>query len=368
MPDHPHGVLILGSTGSIGRQTIEVLQSHPDRFRCVGLVAGRDTETLAAQAAALGVSETGLGAEAAERMARDLDADIVVNAVMGSVGLRASLAALETGKRLALANKESLIAGGELCLAAARRGGGEIVPVDSEHAALAQALEGRRPESIRRIIITASGGPFRTRPDLSDVTPDEALAHPTWNMGPKITIDSATLMNKGLEVIEAHFLFGLSYDQIDVLVHPQSVVHGIVEFRDSSVLMQAGPADMRVPIAQALAGAGELSPGFSALDLAATSRLDFESVDDKRFPSLGLAYSAGRAGGTHPAAMNAANEEAVAAFLEGRCGFMDIPRVVAGVLEGHEPGNADDLASVLEVDERSRREAAALLLAVGESV
>lgn len=368
MPREAKGVLILGSTGSIGRQTIEVLQSHPDLFRCVGLVAGRDEEGLAAQAEALGVQATGLGADAAESMARDTEADIVVNAVVGSAGLKASIAALESGRVLALANKESLVAGGELCLAAARRGGGRIVPVDSEHAALAQALAGTDPAHVERIIITASGGPFRERMDLSSVTPEEALAHPTWSMGPKITIDSATLMNKGLEVIEAHYLFGLPYDSIDVLVHAQSVVHGIVELKDGSMLWQAGPADMRVPISGALGGAGRLEPAWSRLDIAAVGTLTFEPVDEARFPALGLAYQAGRAGQTYPAALNAANEVAVEAFLAGRCHFTDIARVVADVLDTHEPGNADDLDSVLHFDESSRRAAAERLASVGESV
>ena len=368
VPQDPQGVLILGSTGSIGRQTIEVVQSHPELFRCVGLVAGSDDAALADQAERLGVSDTGLGSEAAERMAGETDAEIVVNAVVGSAGLRASVAALEAGKTLALANKESLVAGGELCLDAARRGGGRIVAVDSEHAALAHALEGHARDHVERIVITASGGPFRQRTDLSEVTPSEALAHPTWNMGPKISIDSATLMNKGLEVIEAHFLFGFDYGQIDVLVHAQSVVHAIVEFKDGSMIGQAGPADMRVPISQALGGPGALTPPWSRLDVAGVATLTFEPVDLARFPSLDLAYQAGKAGGTYPAALNAANEVAVAAFLDGRCRFTDIPHVVADVLDLHEPGNAGDLESVLDIDESSRRAAAKRVASVGESV
>ena len=368
MQQAPEGVLVLGSTGSIGRQTIEVLQAHPDLFRCVGLVAGTDEAALSDQAEMLGVSETGLGSEAAERLARDSEADIVVNAVVGSAGLKASIATLESGKTLALANKESLVAGGELCLAAARRGGGRILPIDSEHAALAQALAGRTRADVERLIITASGGPFRQRADLEGVTPEEALAHPTWNMGPKISIDSATLMNKGLEVIEAHYLFGFPYEQIDVLVHAQSVIHGIVEMKDGSMIWQAGPPDMRIAIGQALSGAGELAPAWSRLDIEQVGTLTFEAVDHERFPALGLAYRAGRAGRTYTAALNAANEVAVAAFLEGRCRFVDIAAIVADVLDRHEPGNADDLDSVLHVDESSRRAAAERVASVGESV
>jgi 1-deoxy-D-xylulose-5-phosphate reductoisomerase len=350
----PKGIAILGSTGSIGRQTVEVVRAHPDLFEVVALVAGTDSEALAAQATELGVKRTGLGRAAALEMATGDDADIVVNAIVGAAGLEASVAALEAGKRLALANKESLVAGGEVCLAAARRGGGQIVAVDSEHAALNQCLAGRDPSEVERIVITASGGPFRKRLDLKNVTPSEALRHPTWEMGPKITVDSATLMNKGLEVIEAHFLFGLGYEQIDTVIHPQSIVHGIVEFIDGSTTMQAGPADMRIPIAAALSHPARLGPPFSSIDPADLGSLTFEPVDHARFPSLGLAFEAGRAGETYPAALNAANEVAVAAFLDGTLGFTGIPDVVQQVLDRHETRDPHDLDSVLGADRDAR--------------
>lgn len=354
-------IAILGSTGSIGRQAISVIEANPDRFEVVGLVAGSDGEALARQAELLGVTDTGLGGDAAAEMAATTSAETILNAVVGAAGLRASVAALSSGKRLALANKESLVAGGEVCLAAARRGGGEIVPVDSEHAALAQCLEGRRDDEVTRAILTASGGPFRERTDLSEVTPSEALAHPTWNMGPKITVDSATMMNKGLEVIEAHFLFGFDYDDIDVLVHPQSIVHALVELADGSMMMQAAPADMRIPIAAALGAPERLGPAWSTLDLASLPPLQFEGVDDSRFPAVALAYEAGRVGGTLAAVLNAANEVAVAAFLAGDLRFTDITRVAERVLEQHEPEGADGLDAVLAADHWARGAAEKLI-------
>ena len=347
-------VVILGSTGSIGRQALDVVRSHPDLFEVVGLVAGTDRETLDRQAGAFGVARTGLGGDEAEAMASLEGADVVLNAVVGAAGLRASIAALEAGKTLALANKESLVAGGRACLAAAERGGGTIVPVDSEHAALAQCLEGRDRATVTKLVLTASGGPFREREDLSGVTVDDALAHPTWSMGPKITIDCATLMNKGLEVIEAHYLFGFDYDHIDVVVHPQSVVHGAIEMNDGSLLLQAGPTDMRVPILAALSAPDRVGPPVATLDLAATGTLTFEPVDLQRFPALGLAYAAGREGRSLPAALNAANEEAVTAFLARKIGFSSIARVSTEVLGAHEPREVDDLAAVLEVDAEAR--------------
>ena len=349
-------VVILGSTGSIGRQALDVVRAHPDRFEVIGLVAGADGDLLERQAAELGVGRTGLGADAAIEMASLDDADVVLNAIVGVAGLRASVAALGAGKTLALANKESLVAGGEACLAAAGAGGGRIIPVDSEHAALAQCLAGRDGDDVRRLVLTASGGPFRTRADLSGVTKDEALAHPTWSMGPKITIDSATLMNKGLEVIEAHHLFGFAYDDIDVLVHPQSVVHGIVELRDGSMIMHAAPPDMRIPIASALADE-VLASEWDALDLTKISQLDFEPLDRAKWRAVDLAYEAGRKGRSYPAALNAANEVAVRAFLDERIAFTDIISIVEEVAAAHVPRDAATVEAVLAADEDARAHA-----------
>lgn len=356
-------VVILGSTGSIGRQALDVVRSHPDRFRVVGLAAGGDRDNLDRQAVEFGVGCAVLGTEAAIDLAADPEADVVLNAIVGAAGLRASLAALGAGTTLALANKESLVAGGELCLAAARRSGARIVPVDSEHWALSQCLEGRDRAGIERIVLTASGGPFRTRALLDDVTPSEALAHPTWAMGPKISIDSATLMNKGLEVVEAHHLFGFDFDDIGVVVHPQSIVHGIVELTDSSLLLQAGPTDMRIPIQGALADPDRLPPPGARLDLEKLGALDFEPVDDERFPALRLAYEAGRLGATYPAALNAANEEAVGAFLSGLLAFVAIPAVVEAVVSGHRPGDPLELDDVLEADADARASARGIIRA-----
>ena len=353
---------ILGSTGSIGRQALDVVRAEPGRFEVVALAAGRDGEALAAQCDEFGVARSGIGERAATELACIPEAGVVLNAIVGAAGLRASLAALEAGKTLALANKESLVAGGELCLRAARASGARLVPVDSEHAAIAQCLKGRAVADVERIVLTASGGPFRTRSDLSSVTVDEALAHPTWSMGPKITIDSATLMNKGLEVIEARFLFGLDYDRIGVVVHPQSVVHGIVEMRDGSSLLQAAPADMRIPIRAALTGteAGERRP----IALAEVSSLDFEELDHERFPAVGLAVEAGRRGKSYPAVLNAANETAVEAFLSAEIGFTDIVPTVERVLDRHDGSEAGNLEVLLEVDAWARRETTALMRGV----
>jgi 1-deoxy-D-xylulose-5-phosphate reductoisomerase len=356
-------VAILGCTGSIGRQALDVVRAHPDRFSVTALCAGSDGSRLEALAAELGVDHIGLGARAAADLAARDDVDVVLNGVVGAAGLAASLAALESGKTLALANKESLVAAGELCLAAARRGGGRMVPVDSEHAALAQCLGGVGRADVSRIVLTASGGPFRTRPALDGVTPADALAHPTWNMGPKITVDSATLMNKGLEVIEAHHLFGLPYASVAVVVHPQSVVHGIVELRDGSVLMQAAVADMRLPIAAALSYPARPPCGVPAVDLSRVGSLTFEEVDGARFPALALAYDAGRRGGSWPAALNAANEEAVQAFLAGAIAFTAIPAVVEDVLAGHDGAGVESLDDVLAVNARARDAARAAIAA-----
>jgi 1-deoxy-D-xylulose-5-phosphate reductoisomerase len=347
-------IVILGSTGSIGRQALDVVRSHRDRFQVIGLATGTDRAALAGQAAEFGVTATAVGTDGAVDLAAHPDADVVLNAIVGAAGLRASLAALRAGIDLALANKESLVAGGELCLAAARRSGARIIPVDSEHWALTQCLEGRDRSSVRRIVLTASGGPFRTQLVLDDVTPEEALAHPTWAMGPKITIDSATLMNKGLEVIEAHFLFGFDFEHIGIVVHPQSIVHGIVENADGSMLLQAAPTDMRIPIRAALAHPDHVAAPAEGLDLGAVGSLTFEGVDHDRFPAVSLAYEAGRQGATYPAALNAANEEAVGAFLSGLLSFVGISHVIEATLSGHRPGDPLDLDDVLEADAAAR--------------
>ena len=317
-------------------------------------MAGSDSAALEAQVASTGVALHGLGSEAAVGWPRDEDADIVVNAVVGAAGLRASIAALEAGKRLALANKESLVAGGEVCLAAAASGNGEIVPVDSEHAALAQCLFEQDIAEVERIVLTASGGPFRQRHDLSAVTPEDALAHPTWRWGGRSPIDSATLMNKGLEVIEAHYLFTFDYDRIDVIVHPQSVVHGMVELNDGSMMMQAAPADMRIPIQAALAWPERIAPAFSRLDPTEVGTLEFEPVDHERFPSLSFAYKAGEAGPHLPGRHERGERDRRAAFLEQRIAFQDIPRIVESSSTSTTPQAATELESVMEVDEWAR--------------
>jgi 1-deoxy-D-xylulose-5-phosphate reductoisomerase len=350
-------VVILGSTGSIGRQALDVITAHPGRWNVLGLVAGTDEHALRRQVDETGTRHSGLGEDAAVDLAALPEADVVLNAIVGAAGLRASVAALEAGKVLALANKESLVAGGEICLQAARRGHGSIVPVDSEHAAIGQCLEARVGESVKRIVLTASGGPFLNRKDLTDVTPSEALAHPTWSMGPKITVDCATMMNKGLEVIEAHHLFGVDYERVDVLVHPQSTVHGIVEFVDGSMLMQAAPTDMRIPIQAALSHPALLQSPFEKVDLSRVGALQFEELDLDRWPCIGLAYEAGRRGQTYPAVLNAANEEAVGRFLANELPFAAIPSVVEQVLLRHDGVDASSLEAVFAADEWARAEA-----------
>ena len=349
-PDRRRRVVVLGCTGSVGRQALDVIAAHPNELELIGVAAGRNETEARALGARFGVDRVEIGTEGAVALAADAAADVVLNAIVGAAGLRASVAALAEGKDLALANKESLVAGGRVCLTAAAEGGGRILPVDSEHAAIAQCLQGVAADEVERILLTASGGPFRTRHNLDSVTPQEALAHPTWDMGPKITIDSATMMNKGLEIVEAHFLFGLEFDRIDVVVHPESVVHGIVEFRDGSCLMQAAPTDMRVPIQAALTGGSRLPANVKRLDFAALERLNFERVDVDRFPSVQLARDAGRRAGGRPAVLNAANEEAVGAFLEGAVGFTEIPKVVESTLAAHKPVAEEDLETILEID------------------
>ncbi|HEX2293976.1 MAG TPA: 1-deoxy-D-xylulose-5-phosphate reductoisomerase [Actinomycetota bacterium] len=364
MTSHRRRVVILGSTGSIGRQALDVAAQHPDLLEVVGLVAGSDEDALGAQVRETGAAHHGLGRKAAAELAAHDDADVVLNAIVGCAGLEASVAALRAGKELALANKESLVAGGRVCLDAAAAGGGTLVPVDSEHAALAQCLARCDRKDVARITLTASGGPFRTRGDLGSVTREEALAHPTWSMGPKVTIDSATLMNKGLEVIEARWLFGFGYDDIAIIVHPQSVVHGMVELRDSTLLLQAAPTDMRIPIQAAILGDRRVAGGYESLDLAKVGSLDFEEVDRERFPAVGLAYRAGRAGGTAPAVLNAANEVAVEAFLAGDLAFTAIMDVVEAVLDRHDPGDDSTVEQVLDADRWARQEASRTIAGV----
>jgi 1-deoxy-D-xylulose-5-phosphate reductoisomerase len=378
---------LLGSTGSIGTQTLDVVRAEPDAVEVVALAASSSVDLLAEQAwefrpktvAILDESkrdalidavppgtEVLAGPASLEHLARS--ADVVVNAVVGFAGLRVTLAALEAGKRLALANKESLIAGGPVVRAARQTPGAELLPVDSEHCAVHQCLRGSDDpgKEVARIVLTASGGPFRgrSRADLTDVTVDDALAHPTWSMGPKITVDSSTLMNKGLEVIEAHELFGIPYDRIEVVVHPQSIVHSMVEFTDGATLAQLSLPDMRLCIGYALAWPARLGAPFGPIDWTTLRRLEFEPPDHDAFPCLGLAYEAGRRGGTLPAWLNAANEVAVGAFLDGRLRWSAIPDLLRATLEGHDGADAESADAVVEAD-RAARAAADALLASG---
>ncbi|MGO4689315.1 1-deoxy-D-xylulose-5-phosphate reductoisomerase [Glaciibacter sp. 2TAF33] len=329
-------VIILGSTGSIGTQALDVIRSHSARFEVVGLSAGRNRDLLDEQAAEFQVENTALGEAEAEQLVRDVDADVVLNGITGSVGLGPTLAALEAGRTLALANKESLIVGGDLVKSIAAPG--QIVPVDSEHSAIAQALRAGTAQEVRRLVLTASGGPFRGRgrDQLRDVTPSEALAHPTWDMGLVVTTNSATLVNKGLEVIEAHLLFDVEYDRIDVVVHPQSLVHSMVEFIDGSTIAQASPPDMRLPISLGLDWPNRVGAVGEPIDWTTPHTWTFEPLDEVAFPAVALAKQVGRAGGTYPAVFNAANEQAVAAFHAGRIPFLAIVETVQRVVEAHE--------------------------------
>ena len=356
-------VLILGSTGSIGTQALDVIRRNPDRFEVVGLAAGSNRDALAAQADEFGVESTALGAADAQRLVHDVEADVVLNGITGSVGLGPTLAALETGATLALANKESLIVGGELVTSRARPG--QIVPVDSEHSAIAQALRAGEKGEVRRLVVTASGGPFRgrSRAELAGVTPREALAHPTWNMGIVVTTNSATLVNKGLEVIEAHLLFGVPYDRIDVVVHPQSIVHSMVEFVDGSTIAQASPPDMRLPISLGLDWPRRVAGVGTPLDFTKAGQWTFEPVDEDAFPALALAKRVGRAGGTFPAVFNAANEQAVAAFHAGRLGFLGIVDTIERVVDQHEPPDTLDLHTLAEAERWAREHADAVIAA-----
>ncbi|WP_104126490.1 1-deoxy-D-xylulose-5-phosphate reductoisomerase [Cryobacterium sp. Y57] len=356
-------VIILGSTGSIGTQALDVIRSHPDRFEVVGLTAGSNRDLLAVQALDFQVEHTALGADAAEQLVRDIDADVVLNGITGSVGLGPTLAALKAGRILALANKESLIVGGDLVKSLAAPG--QIVPVDSEHSAIAQALLAGTPQEVRRLVLTASGGPFRgfTRDQLARVTPAQALAHPTWNMGLVVTTNSATLVNKGLEIIEAHLLFDVEYDRIDAVIHPQSVVHSMVEFVDGSTIAQASPPDMRLPISLGLDWPNRVAAVGTPIDWTVPHSWTFEPLDDAAFPAVELAKKVGRLGGTYPAVFNAANEQAVAAFHAGRIGFLDIVDTVLRVVESHEQASELTRESLAEA-ERWARDAADQLIAL----
>jgi 1-deoxy-D-xylulose-5-phosphate reductoisomerase len=359
----PTNVVLLGSTGSVGTQALEVIRDHRDDYRVVALAAGTNAAALAAQATEFGVPAdraclAGEHPDVLSDLASLPEADVVLNAVVGFAGLPATLAALAHGKRLALANKESLIAGGPVVAKARVDGGGEIVPVDSEHSAIYQALRSGRASEVAKIILTASGGPFRgrTRAELASVTVADALNHPTWDMGPKITVDSSTLINKGLEVIEAHELFGVDFDQIDVVVHPQSIIHGLVEFTDGATIAQLSVPDMRLPIGLALGAPHRLDQAFGAIDWSSLATLTFEPPDREVFPGLDVAYAAGRAGGGAPATLSGANEVAVEAFLEGRIPWFRIAETVDEVLQTG-TGNVDDVSDVLETDRVARERA-----------
>jgi 1-deoxy-D-xylulose-5-phosphate reductoisomerase len=366
------GVAVLGSTGSIGCSTLQVLARQRERFRVVALTAHSNADLLAQQVSEWnpayvglvngGSGETGEGRGAGSgclvEAATHADVRIVVNGIVGAAGLEATLAALRAGKRVALANKETLVMAGELVTRAAREGGGEIVPVDSEHSAVLQCVTGRRPTELARLILTASGGPFRTWDPAraARATVAEALRHPTWKMGKKITVDSATLVNKALEVIEAHFLFGIGYDQVEVVVHPQSVIHAFAEFVDGSVLAQVGFPTMELPILYALTHPERVADsGVRRFDPVAAGDLTFEAVRSDLFPAYGLGREAARAGGTAPAAFNAANEVAVELFLDERIACGRIAEIIAGVLERHRTGDAGSLEAVLAADADARR-------------
>jgi 1-deoxy-D-xylulose-5-phosphate reductoisomerase len=346
-------VALLGATGSIGKQALEMIGAHPELELVAAASGSQEIDGLAPL--------TQVGGDLTELLERAVP-DVVLNAVVGFAGLPATFWTLERGIDLALANKESLVAGGELATAAWRRGGGRILPVDSEHSAAFQLLEGRLPETVHSLVLTASGGPFRgrSRLDLSGVTATEALAHPTWSMGPKITVDSATLMNKGLELIEAHFLFELPYDRIEVVVHPTSVVHALIRLRDGAALAHLGYPDMRVPISYALTFPDRADTPIAPLDLSAGMILEFAPPDEEAFPCLALARAAGEAGRTAPCVLNAANEVAVAAFLDGRLPFLGIPEVVEGTLNATDTAAARDLDELVAMDAEARKTAAAL--------
>ncbi|HOP07222.1 MAG TPA: 1-deoxy-D-xylulose-5-phosphate reductoisomerase [candidate division Zixibacteria bacterium] len=380
----PKRLAILGSTGSIGKSTLDVVRLHPDAFEVKALAAYSNvdllatqcrefkpaivclvdesrTDDLAAQLQGTGI-ELVVGSEAVVALAERGGVDVVVNAVVGAAGLRASLAAVKADKYLALANKESLVTGGPLFADLMKRKGARILPVDSEHSAIWQALMAGRASEIRRVIITASGGPFRTLPaeQFAGITPEKALNHPTWNMGPKITVDSSTLANKGLEVIEAVSLFGVPVDQVEVVVHPQSIVHSMVEFQDSSIIAQLSRPDMRLPITYALFWPERAPSDFGRLDFAKRLQLDFEPPDLERFPALRIAFDVARAGGTAPALFNAANEVAVEMFLSKKIAYTDIAKTIENVVNRISVVDNPNLEDILNADRQARELAAEL--------
>src|SRR5712691_2191984 len=379
------GLSILGCTGSVGTNVLRIVDAFPGRFQVVGLAGGRNVAILAEQVARyrprvisvvdaaardalarlvdLSGLRVGIGQEGMIEVATHEDAHIVVASAVGAVGLVPTYRALEAGKDVALANKETLVMAGALMLAQSKQRGGRLLPIDSEHCALHQCLDGRKTEEVRRLVLTASGGPFRNRPKgaFAGITREEALNHPTWSMGPKITIDSATLMNKGLEVIEARWLFGVAAERIEVLVHPQSVVHSMVEFVDGTVLAQLGVTDMRLPIQYALSYPERWEAAIPGIDFSRGLRLEFEAPDHELFPCLGLAYRALEGGGSLPAVLNAANEEAVAAFLDGRIGFPAIPEAIREVMDDHPPRAVATLDDVLAADAWARERTRAAL-------
>jgi 1-deoxy-D-xylulose-5-phosphate reductoisomerase len=377
-------IALLGSTGSIGVSTLRLVREFPERFRVYGMVAGKNLRRLARQIKAfkpkvvaiqnesdvarlrklIGAARVEIlsGEAGASAIASAAEVDVVLAAIVGGAGLVPTFKGLLAGKEIALANKEALVMAGEIFVKAARRKGVRLLPVDSEHSAIFQCLQGNRRSEVDKIILTASGGPFLRAPlgALNKVSVAEALKHPNWKMGQKITIDSATMMNKGLEVIEAHWEFDMAPARIEVVIHPQSVVHSMVRYQDGAVMAQLGIADMRIPIAYALAYPHRLHGSWPPLDLTHHGELNFLAVEPKRFPALGLAYAALREGGTMPTVLNAANEVAVAAFLSGRIGFRRIHRIIDQTMERHRNGRAKDIRAVLEVDRWARREAASL--------
>jgi len=376
--DAPRTLAVLGSTGSIGVQTLDVAAREHERLAVTALVAGRQLDLLCEQAqhwqpAFLGLehaadpveararlkasaprAEIDVGAGAGARVAAACGAELVVNGIVGAAGLAASLASLERGARLALANKETLVVGGPLVRAALARGGGELTPVDSEHSAALQALLGRPPQEVSRLTLTASGGPLRQHPDWRRATREEVLRHPVWAMGPRITTDSATLFNKGLEIIEAHWLFGLAYDQLDAVIHPQAVVHAIATFRDGSLIAQVADADMRLPIQLALSWPERWGQAVRPLPVTALAGLTMEEIVPARYPAFACALAAGRTGGTAPCVLNAADEVAVAAFLDGAITLGQLPDVLKRVLDQHTPERVESLEQLQVVDASAR--------------